>query len=780
MTNVSGSFSEYRCVDRDLGLADRLRRLARAGTRVDMLQIDKSRSLAVPGRAASPEYASSAELLETAIGFIRRQYPVILFFALLAVGVAIAYLFIAPPRYTALAKLMIDTRKVQLFEQQSILGDFDSSAVDSQVEALRSENVALPIVKDLHLTEDPEFVESHGLVPTVMGFISDLFTSAAPAQPRSEFELTRSALGALQGNLKVKRVPGTYVIDIEYQSLDPVRAAQVANAVADTYILDQLEAKYRTTRRAATWLQDRLQELRGQASTAERAALDYKEKNNIVDTGTGGHLLDEQQLAEINSSIVQARAQTAEAKARLDRTQQVLSNGLDPVGADSTVTDTLHNDVINKLRQTYLDYKRRDAEWSVRFGVNHLAVVNLRNQMKEIRRSILDELGRINESYKSDYEIAKAREASVQKRLASIVTQSQATNQSQVALKELEATSQSYRKLYDSFLQRYMDTIQQQSFPITEARLITEASRPLGKSSPKSLLILAAAIMGGTILGAGVGILRDISDRVFRTRRQVEIELHTDCLAMLPFIKKRAGARGGSILRHIADYPFSRYAESIRAIKVAVDMAGLTKPNKVIGVTSSRPNEGKSTIAAALAEQMAHAGSRVILIDGDLRNGSLTRLLAPSASQGLVDIIAGKASFEDVRWSNESTSMTFLPAVIKIRVAHTSEMLASAATRRLFDQLRDSYDYVVVDLPPLAPVVDARVTTSLIDSYLFVVEWGCTRVDVVAHALSSAREIYDHLIGVVLNKADFSLLGRYDGARSEYYNRYGGHHDYVE
>jgi succinoglycan biosynthesis transport protein ExoP len=459
-----------------------------------MLQIDKSRSLAVPGRIASPEIISSAEMLGSYIGFIRRQYPVILFFLLLAVSAAIIYLFVAPPRYTAQTRLMIDTRKVQLFQQQSVLGDVavDSATVDSQVEAVKSENVALPIIKELHLTEDPEFVGSHGLA-SVIGLIRGLFTSA---QPRSEFELTRSAVSAFQSNLTVKRVGLTYVIEIDYQSLNPERAAQIANAVAEGYIADLLDAKYRTTSRAAIWLQDRLQELRGQASTAERAVLDFKEKNNIVETL--GHLTNEQQLAELSSSIVQARAQTAEAKARLDRTQQILSqSNLDAVTADSTVTDTLKDDVITKLRQTYLEYQRKDSEWTAKYGSSHLAVVNARNQMKEIRRSILDELHRIAETYKSDFEIAKAREASVEKSLAGIVTQSQATNQPEVALKELQGTSQTYRSLYDSFLQRYMDTVQQQSFPITEARLITQASRPLGKNSPKSLLVLAVAMAGG-------------------------------------------------------------------------------------------------------------------------------------------------------------------------------------------------------------------------------------------------------------------------------------------
>ena len=181
----------------------------------------------------------------------------------------------------------------------------------------------------------------------------------------------------------------TYAIEIDFNSLSPKRAAQVANAVADAYITDAFEAKYQTTRRAAGWLQERLKELREEATNAERAVVDYKVKNKIVDTG--GRLMNEQQLGELNSALVQARAMTTETKARLDRVQDILAAGdVDPAAsATATVADTLHNEVIVKLRQQYLELDAKAALWTKKYGANHLAVVNVRNQMQEIRRSYL-------------------------------------------------------------------------------------------------------------------------------------------------------------------------------------------------------------------------------------------------------------------------------------------------------------------------------------------------------------------------------------------------------
>lgn len=764
-----------------------------------MLQIEKSPPI-TEIRQAVAQPASQAELLAMLVSFVRRQYPIILFVSFMIAGMGVVYLFTTPPLYTGKAAMIIDTRRIQVFQQQSVLGDIaiDAAMVESQVEIMKSENVALSVIKDLHLTEDPEFVGSAG---GLLGSLLHLIPSLSSSQePKSEFDLTRSALRLFQARLNVRRIGLTYVMEITFQSHNPDRAAQIANGVADSYILDQLEAKYQTTRRAAAWLQDRLKELRADASSAERAVVDFKAKNNIIDTG--GRLINEQQLAELNSALVQARAQVAEAQARLERVTQILrSDNPDPAAtATGTVTDTLHNDVITKLRQTYLDYAAKESDWSRRYGPNHLAAVNLRNQMLEIRKSIIDELGRIAETYKSDFEIAKAREDSIQKGLDQIISESQSTNQAQIELRELESASQTYRALYDNFLQRYMESVQQQSFPITEARVITQATRPFEKSSPKSMLVLAVAGMGGAIFGIGIALLRDISDRVFRTGGQVEAELQTDCIAVVPLVKSlprrtslaailepnsatspRIIKRDDSILWSVVDSPLSRFAESVRSIKVAADLAASAKPGKIIGITSSLPNEGKSTIAMALAELIAHAGSRAILVDCDLRNPSLTRKLVPAGSLGLPDVISGTATTDQIVWTDPPTGLSFLPAAAKGRLTHTSEFLASPAMKVFFDRLRTSFDYIIVDLSPLAPIVDVRTTANLIDFYVFVVEWGRTKIDVVEHVLNAAPEIYDNLIGVVLNKADTNLLSRYESYRGKsYYNRYYARYGYTE
>ena len=323
-----------------------------------------------------------------------------------------------------------------------------------------------------------------GPLEDLIGSLFSLFDLFGSNAPSSEFALTRHAVEVFQNRLSIRRIGLTYVIQISFRSYSPDRAAQIANAVADAYIDDQLESKYQAARRAGVWLQQRLRELRDQASTAERAVVAFKNSNNMVDAG--GRSINEQQLAELNSQLVLAQSQTGEARARFDRVEAVLRSNSPEATVAATVADTLKNDVIIKLRTQYLEMSRREVDWATRYGVNHLAVVNLRNQMQELQNSIRDELKRIAEGYKSDFEIAKQREASVQKQLDEAVALSQVTGKAQVTLRDLESSAQSYRALYDNFLQRYMESVQQQSFPITEARVISAASRPLAPSNPRT------------------------------------------------------------------------------------------------------------------------------------------------------------------------------------------------------------------------------------------------------------------------------------------------------
>lgn len=753
-----------------------------------MLEVNKQSGAS--RREVEFESASPSEDLSNYINIVRRQFPTILLVIACVVALGLVYLFTATPRFSATARMVIDTKKVQLFQTQS-LGDIavDPGMTETQVEILKSENISLAVIKDLRLTDDAEFVGSGGgLIGAVLSFATGLFSSD---EPSSEFELQRRALGRFEKQRNIKRVGLTYVMDIEFTSISPDKSAQIANAIADAYIVDQLEAKYQSTKRASVWLQDRIKELRTQATAAQRAVVGFKEKNNIVDTG--GRLMGEQQLAEVNSQLIMQRAATAEAKARLDRINDIMQQDI----PDASVADALKNDTIIKLRGQYVDLAARAAEWANRYGPNHLAVVRLRSQMLEIRRNITDELSRIQQAYKSDYDIALTRERSIRNSLDNVVSENQMTNQAQVQLRELESSAQTYQAMYENFLQAYMQATQQQSFPITEARLISPATRPLGKSQPKTVIVLGVTLAGGLMLSLGIAMFRELSDKVFRTSRQVEDLLRTHCLAVLPAVKQplgkadsndeggrgeatRALRRTDRMLSYVVEAPFSRFTESIRSLKVAVDLNGVLKENKVIGITSTLPNEGKSTVSANFAELIAHAGGRVLLIDLDLRNPSLSRTLAPDA-RGLIDVISGKMALADAIWTDRATGLAFLPGGAAPKMLHTNEIVASSAMKKLFDHLRTVYDYIVVDLPPLAPVVDVRATTQIIDSYIYVIEWGRTKIDVVDHNLGGAGAVYDSLLGVVLNKADTAVLGRYEGYHGNYYyNKYYARYGYTE
>ena len=766
----------------------------------NMLQNDGTRALlesVMPREQA--EEVGLGELVNFAFGFLRRQYWVIIFTAALALAASAIYLRITAPTYTAQAKVLLGNPKAQFIQQQSVLAEapMDVTQLESQIQILTSKAIATSVINQLKLADDPDFKDSGRSLRSVSQAIRRWLGGPPPDRPVGS---TDGLVAAFETRLSAVRLGYSTVIEISFSASNAERAAEIANAIANAYITDQLNAKFDASRTATAWLQDRLKELGRQALTAERAVNAFKSQNNIVTVD--GKLMDEQQVTELNSRLVAVRAQTSEALARVNRFETIIaSNSADSISIgslDASGSDALNNLIINGLRQQYLEYARRESEWSARFGRDHLAVVNLRTTMRGIRASILDEVRRLAETSRSDYEMAKQRQQEVEKQLALAVSQSRTTNSAEVTMRELETSAKGYRGLYESFLQRYMGSVQQESFPISEARVISPATPPQSKSKPKTGLILALGILGGIALGTALGFLRDIMDRVFRTSAQIEATLRLPCLSLVPLLRnpeqkklspraavqvdREFGQRtlsGSSGMYWAASaMPLSRFAESIRSIKLAIDLNPTKVSNKIVGITSALPNEGKSTIAASLAQLIAHAGKRVIIVDCDLRNPSLSTNLTPNATAGIIDVLSGARSLEETVWRDPKTGLAFLPAAKRAPLFHTSEILSAEQIRKLFDKLRATYDYVIVDLPPLAPIVDVRATTPLIDCFILVVEWGRTRTDVVQHALHTAPNVYEALVGTVLNKTDMKAMKRYDNYHNDYYNnehytRYG-------
>jgi succinoglycan biosynthesis transport protein ExoP len=361
-----------------------------------------------------------------------------------------------------------------------------------------------------------------------------------------------------------------------------------------------------------------------------------------------------------------------------------------------------------------------------------------------------------------------------------------------------------------------MEAIQQQSFPITEARVINGAAPPAKKSGPIALFVLGIAALIGLFVSFAIATLREGFSRAFRSAQQVEEALNTPCLAILPRLqttgqklarhaaKKDALVSGHTLgsantidpaqerraskvrllsttqpfMRQVVDEPLSPFAEAFRSLKVAVDISRSVGEKKTIGITSMLAKEGKSTVACNLSEMIADAGKKVILIDGDLRNPALTRALAADATAGLIEVLEGKVNLEEVICTDGQTNLSFLPVVIESRVVHTNEILASTAFRELLEDLRRTYEYIVIDLPPVAPVADVRAVTQVVDSFILVVEWGQTRMNLVQHQLAASPELNERLLGVVLNKVNVRALARYApyygrNYYKQYYGRYG-------
>ena len=744
--------------------------------------------------------------LDYLLAAARRQFRVVVASSILAIIAGLGYIATTLPLYTASSVVLIDNRRLRAVQDSYDIapgGLEQASALDSQVELLKSERIGLAVVDKLQLNRDQDFLRpEESRTSRILGLLgiansNDAATadkSAAPPPTEDSVEQGRlAALGLVRGNVDVKRVQRTLVLEISYRSSDPSKAAVIANAYADAYLVDQLDAKYEATRRASSWLLDRMAELKQQVMTSDLAIQKFKADNDLV--AAGGKLLNEQQLGEVNSALVTSRAETAKAEARYARIKAII----DSRQTDAVVTEAIGNAAIEQLRSKFLVAAKRESELSTRLGPTHGAVASLRAEMREYERLMFDELGRISESYLSELVIAQAREKSLRGSMQGLVGINASANETAVALRELEREAETFRTLYQSFLQRYQEAVQQQSFPITEARIITSARPPGAPSHPRKTTILALSLLLGAGVGVCFGALRELRDRTFRTEEQAREELPVEFLGVLPLIATRRG-RGKAkapppaeaptdpqweagkrflgqlppIMRHGLDNPLSNFVETLRATKIAADLTMAGRSPRTIGIVSILPDEGKSTVAKNLGSLLANLGANTLLIDADLRNPGLTRDVAPQADAGLVQAVLDGTPLKNLLLYERDSKLAVLPAVLQRRLPHTADFLTSPGMRSVLKQAEEDFEWILLDLPPIGPVVDVRAIASRIDAFVLVVEWGRTSRKLVRATLQAEPQLRDKCLGVIFNKVNLRKLKLYEayGSKSYYSGEY--------
>jgi len=716
-----------------------------------------------------------------ALNFAWRQWKFILGVAALAILLGAIDISRQTPLYTASAQLLLEPNKARSLSGQDIQADMqlDAATIESQVAVIKSTALLRRVVDKEKLVNDPEFgagasAGSGGIFTSIKNFFNrePQEETQRPVMPDGRLESLPpeviGTIGNLQGVVDVSRAGEALVLNIAFTSADPRKAARLANAVADAYVVDKLDARFEAAKSASNWLSDRLVDLREQLRASEEAVAKYRADNNLPLAGSADVSLSQEQLAQLNGHLVAARAETAEKKARLELLQRAQANG----GNISALPDVMNSGAIADLRRQENDITRQEADLRARYSDRYPAVVNLRAQLSDIHRAIGAEITRLTTGIANEYALAQARQTAVEKTLRDATGQSDIDSTKLITLRELERTAAVNKSLFENFLARAKVTSEESTFEAKDARVISPAQPPNIPSSPKTQQIMIAAALLGLMAGVGGAYLLEMLNAGFTTPRQVEDLLDVPLLASISKMEARDLTVDGQTLS-IPSYPMvkplSRFSEAIRSLRNAVQMSDVDKPPKVLQVTSTIPGEGKTTICITMAVSAAQSGQRVLLIDCDLRHPSTSRHFKADAAAGLVDYLVGGTELSQIVVYDESLRLWVIPAGAKTQ--NPPDLLGSEKLKTLLDALRQKFDLVLIDTPPMGPVLDPLIVSNMVDKVIYVVRWAATAREMIQHSiqrLSGHRKV----AGVVFNYVIDAQAQKYGKYAYSYY--YGG------
>lgn len=756
-----------------------------------MLQRSSDQTYQVPeestGTAVEKTTPPTVDLREMA-RILRRRWKVSAAPALGLIILALIYVLLATTLYTATSTVLVDPRRSTAIEsnQSAVsMSNFgtDDATIESETLLIQSVAILQRVVEKLKLTEDPEFIPTPGLLDP----IKRLFSSSPVAGASPEDAAKARSVDILQRRMKVTRQGTTFLVEINVSSESPRKAAVIANAVAEAYFEEQVRAKNEATRIAASWLNGQIEGLKSRVVASERAVEDFRAANNL--TVSQGVTVNDQQITDLNNQLIAARVQTAEAHAKFDQAQQMSKSGADPGGFNAAIS----SDIISKLRAQYADIAKNEADLSSKYGPRHPLVANVHAQLRDTQRLINEEIQRILQSTRRDYEVARSREASLQQSFDQLQGVSSTSGQAQVRLRELQREAEANRTLYESYLARYKEATAQQSLELPDSHVVARASIPIAPSWPKTWLVLGLALTVGLGIGCLLAFLTDYLDQRVKTLEQSEQISGVPALAAVPLVGARELAklakRGRTalghydpktvkllpaalqppLMRYALDAPGTFFAEAIRAIRLALQRTMRVQPVKVVLVTSALENEGKTTLAANLAQSIATLGIRTLLIDGDLRNPQLTRSLCPHADAGLLEVAMDRVSAEQAILVDRSTGLSVLPSTTVKQAELITELMFSQRIVDVLDQFRHRYELIIIDSPPLVPLVDGRALAELADRIVLALAWDQTPGEVLSHTIDLLSPVHDRILGTVLTRVDLSRLRFYDYYRSSAY-----------
>lgn len=727
-----------------------------------------------PWRAPPPQADTQISILAV----IRRSWRPILILGATGLIVAAIYVVTAPSIYTARARVYIESRSspVTARDMPNASTPLEIPEVESQVEYIRSEKIALAAVRRLGLPATQELsVPPHPLAVKfrqAVSAIKSLPLRLVGLQPHSQGQAPLSPdlrqARAIRENVEANRVGAAYVIEVGYSADNPALAASVANAVSEAYVSTELENRTQVWKVAGEWMLPRLKELQQRASQASREAQTYKAEHALIDLGKRG-LVGEQQLEELNTAVAAARAKTLDARAVRDQIRGLLDSDI----ADPGITEAFKDPVIIQLRRQYVELVQRADDLKRRLGPDHEAVLAIQRDIQAAKLSLRTELERLAGSLDHDYDVAKTREESMTAAFDDLISKTLVMSNARVKAKELDRTAETYDQIYTNLLQRYIDAVNQQSYPQPTAHVITPATVPDYPSAPRGSLIMLLGLLVGTGVGVSGAFARQWFDRTIRSPGQLTGHGLT-CLAALPELRREPGYRASVALAqtHASEaqrpasieafkasavrfMPQSVFVERLHSLKTHVLGNDRRGPIFAIGVTSVEAGTGKTTFASNFGQLLARArtgSSRVLLIDADVRQATLSRLNQVADQRGLLDVLAGRCGAEEAVRVQLGDVRLLACGHRHPNDPHFSDLMTPEGMASVVRDGRATLDRMIVDLPPVDELPTLRPLLDVLDGVIIVVEAGKTSIDDVAAAVHDLESSGTTILGIVLNK----------------------------
>ncbi len=679
--------------------------------------------------------------------------------------IAILVVFSLTPVYQATTILQIEQEQAKVVSIEDIYGIDGGSDnyINTQLEVLKSRGVLEKVINKLNLLNNPEFNTHLQEAPWYAGVLDwrSWFGLEAPQKPDDTSIVMRDTISQLNEMITIEPVRKTQIVKIHAESENPRLAANIANAIASSYIESYMESKLALTLNATEWMQGRLGELSEKLRIAEQELQDYREQEQLIDL-EGVLTVSSNELKALTQSLVTIRNKLTVS----ENIYAQIRSGKVKQGDNQTLQAVLKHPLIQGLKQEESKLERQVNDLSRRYGPKHPKMISAKSELESIRQNISMQISNIVEGVEREYEIDKANERSLQAAVNEVKSKVQEINRKQFRLRALEREVQTNKDLYDAFFKRIQETSATSDLQTANARIVDKAFTPEIPVKPKKKLIVALAALLGLMVSCGIAFLLEMLNNTIRTTRDVEDKLNLPVLGVLPRLVDK------SLLDHVHnlfnDKTDPTFGEAIRTIRTSVNLTAMGQEHRLFAVTSTVPGEGKSSTASNLALALGQLGT-ALLIDCDLRRPVVGKNFnIKGGSVGLANLLAGTASMSDAIHKLEDIDIIACGMV----PPNPQELLASEQFSDLLKKLREHYDYVILDCPPIQNVSDVLMVSRHCDGLVYVVEAGRMQVSAVQTAVGRLLQANAPVTGAVLNKIDPKVKDLY-GYNQGYYDSTG-------